>query len=221
MKQIKFLIYTGLTLVISASAQTLGNNYCYNGNFMSEKGHLDGWNLDYDWAGISLQHGNHLNASYLPDFHGKKNVMKMKVPSFYESKIECKLIPYHVGDRYKCTFDIYIDMEKIGNYETRALFNGYRFKPGIRPYDDPKLQDLRRIFKTNQMAMTSVAKWRSMTIEFPIKSQVSEMAYSHLKKVRYISLFIYVPGGTYPKEGNFYLANVNITKLPGKVTVKK
>ncbi len=216
MKQIKFLICIGLTLVMSASTQTLGKNYCYNGNFMSEKGHLDGWNLNYDWTGISLQQGNHLHASYIPEFRGKKNVLKMKVPSGYESKIECKLIPYHAGDRYKCTFDIYIE-----NVNMKMLFNGYRFKPGIRPYDNPKLQDLRRIYKTDQKDMKMGARWQSKTMYFPTKPQVSKTAYSHLRKVRNICTFFYVPGHTYFKDGNFYLANMNITKLPGKVTVKK
>ena len=220
MKQFKFLIFMGLSLVMSVSAQTLGKNYCYNGDFSLGEDHLEGWNLDYDWTGIKLQQGNHLNASFLPEFRGKKNVFKMTVPPRYESKIECKLIPYKPGEKYKCTFDIFIDMETIGSYETRALFNGYRFKPGIRPYDDPKLQDLRRIFKTNLVPMKSVARWRRMTMDFPTKPQVSKTAYNHLRKIRYLSLFIFVPGGTYPKEGSFYLANVNITKLPGKVTVE-
>ncbi|MDA3924217.1 MAG: hypothetical protein PF904_05920 [Kiritimatiellae bacterium] len=221
MKQIHIIICGVLSIALTVSAQMDTMNYCYNGSFIAETGHLDGWNLDYDWTGLSIQQGNHLNASYLPEFKGKKNVMRMKVPHGYESKIECKLIPYHKGERYKCTFDIYIDMETIGSYETRALFNGYRFKPGIRPYDDPKLQDLRRIFKTNLVPMKSIARWRRMTIDFPTKPKVSKTAYAHLKKIRYLSLFIFVPGGTYPKDGNFYLANVNITKLPREVTVKK
>lgn len=218
MKQIKFLICTVLGMVITVSAQSFSSDkdYCYNGTFTLGENHLEGWNLDYDWTGISHQQGNHLNASFLPIFSAKKNVMQMKVPSGYESKIECKLIPYEPGDRYKCTFDIYIE-----NVNMKMLFNGYRFKPGVRPYEEPKLQDLRRIYKTDQKDMNMGKRWQSMTMYFPTTPQVSSTAYDHLKKVRYICMFLYVPGHTYFKDGNFYLSNVKITKLPGKVTVKK
>ncbi|MFO7937875.1 MAG: hypothetical protein R6V06_09765 [Kiritimatiellia bacterium] len=215
MKHIKLLMCIGLSFAITASAQTFGHNFCYNGDFTLGDDHLEGWNLNYDWTGISLQQGNHLNASFLPHFRGKRNVMRMNVPKGYESKIECKLIPYKAGERYKCTFDIYIE-----NVNMKMLFNGYRFKPGIRPYDDPKLQDLRRIYKSDQKNMKKGSGWKRKTMFFPTESRVSATAYRHLKKVRYISTFFYVPGHTYTEEGNFYLANVKITKLPGEVSVK-
>lgn len=216
MKQIYLTMGLIMSLSLTALAQAGDLNLCYNAAFDSEKGNFDGWNLDYDWSGVKLQQGNHLNASYLPEFKGKKNVMHMKVIDGYESKVECKLLPYELGDRYKCTFDIYI--EKVN---MKMLFNGYQFTPGIRPYEDPKLQDLRRIYKTEQMDMNMAAKWQSMTMYFPNNSQVSSTAYTHLKKVRYISVFLYVPGHTYFAPGNFYLTNMRITKVPGKVSVKK
>jgi len=214
MRQIFFIAGIVLSMSLNLLSQALDLNCCYNGNFDSEKGNLDGWNLNYDWTGISLQQGNHLNASFLPEFRGKKNVMHMKVPDGYESKIECPLIAYETGDRYKCTFDIYVE-----GVNMKMLFNGYNYKPGIRPSENPQLQDLRRIYKTEQMDMKKGARWQTVTMYFPNKSQISSTAYSHLKKVRYICIFLYVPGHTYG-SGNFYLSNVRITKVPGKVTVK-
>ena len=216
MKQIYIIVCVIITLSSTGLAQQDTQNYCYNGSFIEEKGNLDGWNLDYDWTGISHQQGNQLNASYLPEFHDKKNVMHMKVPSGYESKIECPLISYTTGDRYKCTFDIYIE-----NVNMKMLFNGYNFKPGIKPYENPKMQDLRRNYKTEQMDMNMGGGWQTKTMYFPNTPQVSSTAYSHLKKVRQICIFLYVPGHTYFKDGNFYLANVRITKEPGQVTEKK
>ncbi|MFA7174549.1 MAG: hypothetical protein WC340_14285 [Kiritimatiellia bacterium] len=216
MKQIYLTIGLVLGFSLTALSQAGDLNLCHNAAFDSEKGNFAGWNLDYDWTGIGLQRGNHLNASYLPEFRGKKNVLHMKVPSGYESKIECQLIAYEIGDRYKCTFDIYIEEVNM-----KMLFNGYQFAPGIKPYEHPKLQDLRRIYKTEQMDMRKGARWQTMTMNFPNNSQISPTAYAHLKKVRQISVFFYVPGGTYFSEGNFYLSNMRITKLPGKVSVKK
>lgn len=217
MKQIKLLSCIGLGLVMTVSAQSVDphKNYCYNGNFDSEKGNLDGWNVNYDWTGNKHQQGNHNNVSYLPVFRAKKNVLKMAVPSGYESKIECPLIEYAAGDRYKCTFDIYIE-----GVNMKMLFNGYKYKPGIKPYEHPKLQDMRRIYKTEQIDMKKRSGWQTKTIYFPGSSRISSTAYSHLKMIRGISLSLYVPGATYG-AGNFYLSNVRITKVPGKVTVKK
>ena len=214
MREVKVLIFIGLGFVMMASSQTINKNYCYNGNFISEKGNLDGWNVDYDWTRNKHQQGNQNNVSYLPVFRAKKNVLKMTVPEWYESKIECPLIAYKAGERYKCTFDIYIE-----DVNMKMLFNGYKFAPGIRPYEHPKLQDMRRIYKTEQIDMKKSSGWKTKTIYFPGSSQVSSTAYRHLKKVRQISLLLYVPGATYG-AGNFYLSNVRITKVAGKVTVK-
>jgi len=64
------------------------------------------------------------------------------------------------------------------------------------------------------------ARWKTMSVSIP-SAQVSALAYSHLKKVRYISVLMYVPGATYFQPGNFYLSNVRITKLPGKAKIVK
>jgi len=215
MKQIYLMASLVLSLSLTAFSQAVELNLCYNGSFNSEKGNLDGWNLDYDWTGIKLQQGNHLNASYLPEFRGRKSVMHMKVPDGYESKIESPLIAYEIGDRYKCTFDILIE-----GVNMKMLFNGYQFGPGVKPYENPKLQDLRRIYKTEQMDMKKGGGWKTMTMYFPNNSQISSAAYTHLKKVRQIGIFLYVPGHTYG-SGDFYLSNVRITKVPGKVSVKE
>ncbi|MEI6150508.1 MAG: hypothetical protein WCS01_15520, partial [bacterium] len=184
-----------------------------NHSFDSEKGPFDGWNIDFDWTANKHQMGNHLNVSYLPAFQGKNNVLKMAVPSGYESKVETPLIPYTMGDRYKCTFDIFIDAVSL-----KILFQGYNLKPGIPPSDKPLMQDMRRLYKAESMDVKGGA-WKSISVEFPMP-QVSELAFSHLKKVRYLTVLIYVPGGTYG-EGNFYLSNFKIVKLPSQVTVKK
>ncbi len=190
------------------------SNYCYNGSFNSSKGPLDGWNLNYDWTENSKQIGNHKLASYLPEFKGRKNVLKMAVPGGYESKVETALIAYQPGDRYKCTFDLYT--EKVG---LRVLFLGYSLRPGIAPGDEPKLQDLRRVYK-GDAGEGGGASWKPVSVAFP-HEQISELAYSHLKKIRYITVLMYVPGGTLPDPGVFYLANVKIEKLSGKCKVTK
>jgi hypothetical protein len=214
MKQMQDLRWTMLGIVIScalfAQAQT---NYCYNGSFTSPKGPLDGWNIDYDWTGNTHQIGNHKNVSFLPSFKGRSNVLKMTVPSGYESKIETPLIPYEAGDMYKCTFDIYVE-----DVSLRVHFQGYNLKPGIPPGGEPKLQNMRRMYKAEAVEAKG-ALWKTVTVSIP-KPKISATAYNHLKRVRYLSVLMYVPGATYG-AGNFYISNVRITKLPSKVQVVK
>jgi hypothetical protein len=214
MKRMDILICALFSLAMTLSSMAVESNVCYNSSFDSAKGNFDGWNIDFDWTANKHQMGNHQNVSFLPEFKGKRNVLKMKVPSGYESKVETPLIPYKMGDRYKCTFDILIE-----DVNLKVLFQGYSLKPGIPPSDKPLMQDMRRTYKAENIDASKGAAWKTMSVEFPMP-QISELASTHLKKVRYITVLMYVPGATYG-AGNFYLSNVRITKLPGQVTVKK
>jgi len=188
-------------------------NLCYNGSFTSTKDPLDGWNFNYEWTGNSKGAGNQNNVSFVPEFKGRRNVFKMVVPRNYESKVETPLMEYEVGARYKCTFDLYADVGEV-----RLLFLGYNLRPGIAPGDEPKLQDMRRIYKGDAIS-TRGAAWKSVTITFP-HEQISELAYSHLKKVRYVTVMLFVPGGT-DYSGSFYITNVKVVKLPEPCKVTK
>lgn len=205
----------GVVLVSALRAAPAETNYCYNSDFTSAKGPLDGWNIDYDWTLIKKQTGNAKNASVLPMFRAKERVLKMAVPSGYETKVETPLIPYEPGDRYQCTFDILVE----NNLEVHILFLGYNLKPGISPNEPPKLQNLRRVYKAEYVAATGAA-WKTMRVTIPNET-ISPVAYSHLKKVRYITVFMFVPGSTYLRDGNFYVSNLKIVKLPEKVKVTK
>lgn len=215
MKQVNRVLGVVLGGLVSlAVAPALAqSNYCYNGSFTATNNPLDGWGLNYDWSGNSKQMGNHNNASFLPEFKGRKNVLKMVVPKNYESKVETPVMEYEPGDRYKCTFDLYADVGDM-----RLLFLGYNLAPGVAPSELPKLSDLRRLYK-GDVVNASGASWKTMTVTFP-HEQISELAYKHLKKVRYITVMMFVPGGT-GYSGSFYISNVKVVKLPGKCKVTK
>lgn len=206
--------FFGLALALASLAASGATNYCYNSDFTSSKGPLDGWNVDYDWTRNKHQMGNAKNASVLPEFKGRKNVLRIAVPSGFESKVEVPLIPYEAGDMYQCTFDIYVEKVVVN-----ALFQGYNLKPGISPSDPPKLQNMRRMYKAEYVALNG-ATWKTVTVTIP-HAQISATAYGHLKKIRYITVLMYVPGATYFEDGNFYVSNLRIVKLPGKAKVKQ
>jgi hypothetical protein len=188
-------------------------NLCPNGSFNCKTNPIEGWNLNYVWTENSKYTDNHTYASFLPEYKGRKNVLKIRVPKQIESKVETPLMEYEPGDRYKCTFDLYADVGEV-----RMLFLGYNWRPGIAPGEAPKLEDMRRIYKGDATS-TSGAAWKTVTVVFP-HEQISELAYSHLKKVRYVTVMLFVPGAT-DYVGDFYLANVKVVKLPGKSKVTK
>jgi hypothetical protein len=201
-------------LVVMAVAPVMAeSNLCFNSSFSSTNDPFEGWGLDYDWSGNSKQMGNHKNVSFLSEFKGRSNVLKMAIPAGYESKVETPIMEYEPGARYKCTFDLYAD---IGN--VRVLFLGYALAPGVPPGDLPKFSDLRRIYKGDAQD-ASGASWKSMTVIFP-KEEISELAYKHLKKVRYMTVMMFVPGATFG-AGTFCISNVKVVKLPGKCKVLK
>lgn len=207
------LCFSGLMVAAGVPAGAEGN-LCPNPTFNSGKEPFERWGINYDWTGNENQMGNHKNVSFLPEFKGRSNVLKMTVPNSYESKVETPLIPYETGDRYTCTFDVYDNAGCI-----RVLFLGYNWRPGAAPTDIPLHQDMRRIYKGDAVSVGKSPSWKTVSISFP-HEEISELAFKHLKKVRFLSVYLFVPGGT-GYEGDFYIANVKIVKLPGKSKVKK
>ena len=64
------LVALSLLGAISVAAET-ESNLCYNGNFDSSKGALDGWNVNYEWMGNKYFMKNHECISVLPFFEGR------------------------------------------------------------------------------------------------------------------------------------------------------
>jgi hypothetical protein len=202
------VLVAGAVACLAGSSALAQSNLCYNGSFNSPNGALDGWTVDYEWTGNSKYAKNRDTVSALPEFRGRKNVMCLGYT--YENKVESKPIKFEPGTRYQCT------LEFIGDVPVRFSFNGYMWRPGVAPYDDPHLKDLRRIFKSD--AVTGTAKgWRTMTFTFP-HPEISELAWSHLKQVRYITAMVLVPALGVEGKGT-YISNVKVIKLlqPSKV----
>jgi hypothetical protein len=200
---------------LTAQAQS---NMCHNGSFTSTStnGPLDGWNINYAWTENSIYAANHTRISYLPEFKGKKNVMQIGMVD--ESKFETPLVPYEPGARYKCTFDFYSQTvyDRTSEGSARVLFLGYAWRPGMAPNEAPKLQDMRRIYKGDPVSARG-ASWKTVTVTFP-HEQISELAWNHLKKVRYVTVMVLFPS---PTVGNAYITNVKMVKLADKCKVTK
>ncbi len=198
----KTLVVLSLMWAVSATAAT---NLCYNGNFDSPKGALDGWNVNYEWLGNSFFMKNHEHCSVLPMFQGKKNVLSAAFP--HQGRVESKLFPVEKGARYKCTLD-------LNSPSVRFYFKAYKWEPGVAPHDDPKLSEMREVYRSENFTGGSGGGWKTISFYMPME-EISELAYDHYKYARYATVYMT------RYRGGFHVANVRVEKLPGTYKVRK
>lgn len=194
----RFLIPTLLLIAaaLSAAPATRAQSLLENGNFDHPTEPFKGWLTDYAWSGNSHYIGNKNHLSIVTE-GAKKNVVKFGDAGDAGVKMECRAFPLEPGFKYVCNLDI-----KGGGY--RVYFAGYQWAPGIRPHDNPELSELRMIYKSKALTGTSDA-WKQEKVELPGVA-LSSAAREHLKKVRYLTLYIWMV-----KPG--FVDNVTVTKV--------
>lgn len=193
----------GVMLLTATSAIAL-DNLLINGTFDDPKNPTKGWMVDYAWTGNAVYMQNKSRVSIVRRDGLKRNVLNIKVPQGSEAKVESQLIPYERGARYRCTMDIKANVKnKYG--PTRVYFAGYRWKPGIRPHDNPKPGETRMVYKSKAETGFPGA-WKSITFDFPMK-RLSSAAKKHLRRVRFISVYVWTAQGT-------SIDNVRVYKQP-------
>ena len=159
-----------------------------NGTFDHPKGPLHGWITDYAFSGNQHYVGNKGRVKAVPSESGRTKVVKITPAGDAGAKMECIPIPFEPGTRYTCKLDI-----KGGAY--RVYFAGYKWKPGIRPHENPKLGELRMIYKS-KAATGNASSWKQEKIELP-GVKLSAQAIKHLKYVRFITVYVYTIGEAY------------------------
>ena len=206
------MIAVSMLALVASWAKAADPNLCFNADFTHTNSPLEGWNYDYQWEGNSHYMGNHNTVSVIPEQKGRRHVLCIN-PT-WQSKVESKPIKLEPGFRYRCTIEILGGGANADGSE-RFYFNGYQFAPGVAPYDDPELKDLRRILKSDPWVGAHVRSWRAVTFDFPHK-EVSDLEGKHLKKCRYITAKFLASSGE-----PTYIANIKIVKLNETYKVKK
>lgn len=164
----------------AAEATDKAENLISNGSFDDPEDPLRGWLVDYAWTGNSHYVGNIGNISIVPAENGRKNVMRLVSSSDAGTKAESSLIPFDPNGRYRATLFV-----KGGMY--RICIAGYQWKPGIRPHENPKPEELRRAYLGK--AETGIAgSWQPIVLEIP-GANASDTSVQHLRKVQFIRLF--------------------------------
>jgi hypothetical protein len=138
---------------------------------------------------------NKSRISAVESYKGYRNLAFVNGTS--ETRLESTPMKFEPGARYRCTIDI------NGNTSPHIYFRGHKWQPGIRPHDEPTLQELRTIYKSqfrNHTVKNGPNGWKRITFEFPLEN-LSSMAKKHLKYVRYFTVYCIVladfPGQVY------------------------
>jgi hypothetical protein len=182
-----------LACLFLTSVTCHAENLLANGNFDHKDGPLTGWITDYAFSGNS-HYMNNKNCVSVID--GKAVFKDNGVDGV---KLECRPMAIEPGFKYTAKLDV-----KGG--PSRIYIAGYKWKPGVRPHDNPELGELRMIYKSNAIVTESLSAVKRETIELP-GVKLSPQAKTALKEVRFISLFIYM-------LGEASVANVTMTKNP-------
>ncbi len=153
-----------------------------NGSFDDPADPLKGWIVDYAFTGNSNYIGNKSHVSIATEGI-RKNVVQFGSAGDAGVKMECRSFALEPGFKYTCTLDI-----KGGGY--RIYFAGYQFSPGVRPHENPDLGELRMVYQS-KATVGSSAEWKQEKLELPGVT-LSQQAIDHLKKVRYLTVYIWM-----------------------------
>jgi len=206
---ILFVSTTGL-------AAEKSKNLMINGNCEDPENPWKYWTYDY----TPSQNGNYANntkyVTMMDSYGGKKNVIRMIInedkgyggqPMWWIGvQVDSPLIPFEQGCRYRFSINI------MGSAPYHIYVIGYMFKPGLAPYENPNLFDMRMRYKgswnTVDDKKLSKSTWIKIVRDFP-EPQLSKNALNIIKAVDYISLHCIGITG----QGELYLKDLVVEKL--------
>jgi hypothetical protein len=202
-------LLAGTRLAVGASS-----NLMINGSCDDPENPFKYWTYDYKEGGSNYA-DNDKYVSMLPNYDGKKNVIKMVITEGIGMGqgvlVDSPFVPFEQGCRYRFT----VSFQASGPYHMYVM--GYLWKPGVKPYANPSLFDLRPRYKgtfnTVDDRGVRVGAWTKVVREWPEK-QLSNLAMPIVKDVKLMSLHICGITG----KGEIYLKDLFVEKLPDKYT---
>ena len=180
-----------------AGSANAAENLCFNGSFNNSSDPLEGWTYDYKFLGNKTYMANDTKVTAEAKVGGRLSVVRIKSTNDAGAKIESKPIPFERGYRYTCRM-------KVKDGPVRIYFAGYKWKPGIRPHDNPTIGELRTIYKSKAYAEKKKG-WH--TVEFKLPGvKASPLSIKHLSRVRFITVYIWT-------LGDIYVDDVEVTRV--------
>ena len=169
-------------------------NLLPNGSFENKEYPLQGWIRDYEFSGNKHYVDNYERVVPTASHKGRRNVVELKKDDVEAgTKIECEPLPFKVGDRYSGS--VYVT-----DGDFRVYFAGYKWKPGIRPHDNPKMSELRMVYR-GKAESGKIKAWKKLSVEIPGQN-ISDAAKKHLSQVRFVTFYVWAKKGGFVDEAS-------------------
>lgn len=209
---------------VAAGAAT---NLLVNGSFDSTNNPFEAWKTVYDLPGESWYFGNHKHVSAKENVDGRKHVASLwgdysllQVPG-QGVKIDSRPIP--VKNVPACQFRLSCYARSTGP-SCRILVEGYKWRPGIKPHDEPPLYELRPCYKFSQVYFGKqeagtmaqpTRQWQRGETVFPDPALTkSNESRENLGLIRFLVVHIIAIGGS---DGELFVDDVRLEQLKGEV----
>ncbi len=182
MKLITVLV--GLSSLLAGFPAAARTNILSNGSFDDPAQPLAGWVTDYAWSKNEHYIDNQSRVSVVPQEQGRLKVARIVSTTDAGAKLETEPIPFAEGYRYAAQL-------AFKGRDYRIYFTGYKWKPGVKPHDHPRLSELRQVYKSRAATGRAPDNWQKVELELPGKD-LTPGAIAYLKQIKYVTLFIYV-----------------------------
>jgi hypothetical protein len=202
-------------------------NLLFNGSFDNRNDPLAGWVYDYAWSGNSWYRDNKKHVSIVPAEGGRKQVLRLSATrqilwgDGQGVKVDSKPVPFDPEASHKLSLYARTAARTSNpGPNCRVYIEGYDWKPGIKPHDNPDLSELRKVYKqgSGNILYFGAAKsgpfsnpteaWSMGTCVFPGKNS-SEEGGKHLKQIKFICVHIVAIDGW---DGDLFVDDVVLEK---------
>ncbi|MDW8344515.1 MAG: hypothetical protein RMM51_08485 [Verrucomicrobiae bacterium] len=210
--------WLGLILgcIISVRPLWAGSNLVFNGSF--DLG-LEGWQTRYDGPGESWYRDNHQFVTVVASESGRRDVLRLHVKDQFTAdnpgiKADSRPIPVTPGGRYR-----FQATARTTGPNCRILLEGYRWHPKAKRNESPKLYDLRKVYKFEQLyfgpvpggTMGGVGRaWKTATATLPQPAK-GKLQAELFDSIEFLVVHIVAIGGG---PGDLFVDDVILERLP-------
>ena len=212
-----FALLPAAAVLFCMAAAEPPKNLVRNGGFDDAKDPLVGWYREYKLPGESFYAENAKHVSVVPD-GGRPHVLKLDVANQGLAdnqgvKAESLPIPFDPAKRYRFSAEA-----RSTGPSARIMLEGYEWKPGIKPHDNPDRTELRLVYRfpVMQFGKSGLAEmpdmpreWTGGAVEIP-SPDLKPLARKFLAKVKFIMVRAVAIGG---KAGMVLVDNVKLEEV--------
>ena len=195
------------------------DNLLTNGTFEAGRG-LDGWMTDYRWSGNRHYTQNHGRVTQATGEGRSGDAMKIVLTDSLAENQGAWVDSHPVEVDPKADYRLSAWARTTGP-NCRIFIEGYRWKRGVEPHSNPKLGELRKVYRQGAGKILYFddvrsgvfsrprRKWARGECTFPPKG-LSALGRRHLKQVQFIVVHIAVVGG---RGGALLLDDIVLEKV--------